>query len=105
MPEGGKGDDAGLPVPTLTSIISSLARTNREVFATIQALAIEENSATDSKSAGRGTQIKNAFAACRLSAAAVNQQVGSLARSCSRLRSDLQRLKRAYGPKRRRIPR
>jgi len=46
-------------------------------------LAIEENSATDSKSAGRGTQIKNAFAACRLSAAAVNQQVGSLARSCS----------------------
>ena len=93
-----KGFDAGLPTPTLNSIVSSLARTNREVFATMQAVAEEENSATESTTDARGQQIENAFKACKQAAAAVNQQVGSLAKACTKLRSDLQRLKRAYGP-------
>lgn len=99
----GKPDDAALPPPTLRTILRSLEWIITAAILAMRAVAEEENARPSSQSQiGKRAQIDAAFAKVKVSAHALNASVGAVSRDIDRLVSDLQRLKRLYGQKRRR---
>jgi hypothetical protein len=100
-----KGDDAGLPKPILDSLIQSLSLAQGGVFLALRRLAEEENRSEDSTTVAKAAQIDAAVVKVKESASELQREAGNFLRAVDKVVVALDRLKRTYPPKRRRISR